>query len=162
MYINDIVKACLTPLHDRKSETTIDKSTVLIYVIMALLCAVMSIMNMIKGFSVMAVTTIILSASCVLLCFIRKKRIAVIIGDAIIVVLFTYYALSGGNYGFAILWILVAPIFCMGFFSLQAGLITGIYFFYITYYYVFYTVKSVFPRVLYRNIYCTVSVSLFG
>ena len=125
------IKYILTPYVDSDGNETARRSAIVLYAIMALVSAVISAMNIKHNYMTMAYTTIALSIGFTLdsiLCAKKKPRAAAIICGLQATGIFTYYAIVGGNYGFAILWILIMPLASMGFLGLQVGLIISIYF----------------------------------
>lgn len=126
-----LIKYILTPYVDPDGNETVRRSAVVLYAIMALVSAIISGMNIKHNYMVMAYTTVALSLGFVVdavLCAKKKPRLATIICGLQATGIFTYYAIVGGNYGFAILWILIMPLASMGFLGLQVGLIISIYF----------------------------------
>ncbi len=126
-----IFKYILIPYVDPVGNETARRSAVVLYTIMALVSGVISVMNIRLGYTVMACTTIALAVGFVVdsvLCVKGKSRGAAILCGIQATAIFTYYAIIGGNYGFAILWILLIPLATMGFLGLQVGLIISIYF----------------------------------
>ena len=57
-----------------------------------------------------------------------KRALPLIVCMLGVMVVFTYYILSGGNHSFSILWTLLAPMFIMSTVGVKAGTVVGAYF----------------------------------
>ena len=89
-------------------------------------------MNVIQGSYFMAVTTAIFCASGIfafICCRYFKKRTAAIYAVLFAcILLMTYYAISGENEGFAILWTMIVPTAVMFLVSVKHGIILSLYY----------------------------------
>ena len=89
-------------------------------------------MNVIQGSYFMAVTTAIFCASGIfafICCRYFKKRTAAIYAVLFAcILLMTYYAISGENEGFAILWTMIVPSAVMFLASVKHGIILSLYY----------------------------------
>lgn len=99
---------------------------------LAIISSVMTIMNIRREFYVMAIATAVLSVVlllCSYLSGIRKREIlpSAIAGICILFI-FSYFAVSGQNEGFAILWILLIPLFSTSILDMRIGISLSIYF----------------------------------
>ena len=92
----------------------------------------MTIMNIKREFYLMAAITASLAALlllCAYLSGIRKKELlSSVIAAAAILFIFSYFAVSGQNEGFAILWILLVPLFSTSIFEMRIGIGLSFYF----------------------------------
>ena len=99
---------------------------------LALAALVLSAVNIYKKFWLMALTTLLIALVmflCSLLARDVKNRKAVsIICTLCFIFVFTYYAVSGQNDGFAILWTLLVPPIGSLLVGLRAGFLMGLYF----------------------------------
>lgn len=92
----------------------------------------MSIINVYKHSNMLLST--VFGAICFLVAAIatwssRKKRVGTVIMAITIAVIFSWYAIVGGNDGFAILWILLVPSVALLAFGFHEGILLSIYFF---------------------------------
>ena len=105
---------------------------VTVALLLALMAVVLTIMNIVKGYWVMACTTAILTLGyivCAVICKkYRKRSLAMIIAAIPTAFIFTLYALGGKNEGFAILWILLIPPVTMSVMGLRIGTVLSSYF----------------------------------
>ncbi len=107
-----------------------------IYAISALLLAAtssfMTVMNLRREFYVMGAITGILTVVlllCAYLSGVRKMEVLPSVIAAIcILFMFSYFAVSGQNEGFAILWILLVPLFATGILDMRIGIGLSVYF----------------------------------
>ncbi len=101
-------------------------------IIMCVASLVLTILNIVKESWFMMWTTIVLTvgfAIGALLCKLWKKRdAAAILMGALVTVVFSVYAITGENDGFAILWILIVPPIGMSILNFKVGTVIGIYF----------------------------------
>ena len=111
----------------------ISSSNTELYVSMffALISAVLTGLNIIKNFNVMAIATSILIVGFILaglMAHLKKKLASRIIMAVLCGIIFSFFAVSGGNDGFAILWILLVPIVSSLLIGLRMGFILNVYF----------------------------------
>ncbi len=101
-------------------------------VIVCISAGIMLIMNIIKHSTLMTITSVILVAGFaftgVLAGVFRKSRISSVIMALILTGVFTVFPLSGGNEGFAVLWLLLIPLFSISLFGLKIGIGMNVYF----------------------------------
>lgn len=119
-----------------ETEKTMESTKKLLFLVLIILivCStVMSVMNALNESFLMLGTTAALAVicfACVLICLIRyNRRLVELILSVTIILLFSFYAIIGGNSGFAIDWILLVPVAYMILFGLLPGLLVGGYFF---------------------------------
>ena len=98
-----------------------------------LVSAILTIMNIIQGRGFVTVTTAVLCLGGIAIAlsavFLRDTRVASGIMFVACAFSFTYYALTGVNEGFAVLWTLVVPVAFCYFVSVRVGLALSYYFF---------------------------------
>lgn len=118
-----------------ETEKTIKSTKKLVFVVsfILMICSsVMSVMNIFDKSWLMLASTVLLTIAflaCFLICFIHyNRKIVEFILCITIISLFSFYAVIGGNRGFAIDWILLVPIAYMTLFGLLDGLLVGGYF----------------------------------
>lgn len=127
-----IIEFLIQNVETEKTIKSTKKLVSLVSLILALCSVVMSVMNYLEKSWIMLTTTVFLTSAftlCFLICLIRynRKLVEFILGVTI-VGLFSFYAIIGGNGGFAIDWILLVPIAYMTLFGLLDGLVVGGYF----------------------------------
>ena len=93
---------------------------------------ILTILNIINKYYFMAVTTGLLAVT-FLICFIlcgntKNRKIVVVIMSIAIIATFSYYAISGQNQGFAILWILLVPMVGTLVLGPKGGTIVSLYY----------------------------------
>lgn len=129
--VKKLIKYILTPYVDPDSEEYIRRACFVLYIVLALVSVAFSGKNISHGYMTMAYTTIALAVVFVVdavLAIQNKIRAASIVCGIQVTIIFSYYAIIGGNYGFAILWITLMPIATMGLLGIQIGLVISIYF----------------------------------
>ncbi len=115
----------------------------------------LTIMNIIKGYSQMAVATSVLVVGFGVAYFLALKRRSVgsrALMAILCAALFTYFAISGGNEGFAILWILLVPVVGFMLLGLKLGFFLSIYFLLLIVA-LFYTPMSVYVEDYYTDVF---------
>ena len=89
-------------------------------------------LNFIRGYILMGISTIAIIVAfliCLVLNFFKvNMRIITLIISLILSFIFTLYALTGSNEGFAILWIMLLPALVMGFLDMFWGFLISSYF----------------------------------
>lgn len=130
--MNRIVKFLVLNVETEKTIKSTKKLVLGVSLLLMIFSLVMSIMNILDKSWIMLGSTIWLALaflSCFLICVIHynQKIVEFILGFAIII-LFSFYAVFGGNGGFAIDWILIVPIAYVTLFGLLNGLLVGGYF----------------------------------
>ena len=112
-----------------KSDISLKVST---SVILSIASLTLTILNFTNQNWFMLGTTAVLTVGfifCAILCGIFKKRVATILLMSILIgTIFTIYALTGENEGFAILWSLLVPSIAMSLIGLLPGTVIGAYF----------------------------------
>lgn len=92
----------------------------------------MTVMNIRREFFVMAVITGVLAIVfllCAYLSGVRKMAVfPSVIAAICILLMFSYFAVSGQNEGFAILWVLLVPLFATSILEMRIGIGLSIYF----------------------------------
>ena len=100
--------------------------------IVAFICGIMTIMNAIQRKGFVTITTLVICVAGVIVFIsarVLKNRVFAILTFLVIfVVIFTYYAISGVNDGFAILWSLLVPLAFCYFANVKYGVILSIYY----------------------------------
>lgn len=101
-------------------------------IILAFVSGTLTLLNINKHFSFMTITTIILTVgmlvSAVLCAKFKRTDIASVLVAILGIVIFTDYAASGANEGFAILWITIVPLICMLWMGVRLGFLVSLYF----------------------------------
>ena len=104
----------------------------IISLILMVSAAVLTVLNTVNKYTDMMYSTIALFAAFaiafVLLKFFKVRKFTQILMGLTIMGIFSYYAISGQNHGFAILWIALVPAVSMLLLSFRLGLIISIYF----------------------------------
>ena len=100
--------------------------------IVCLTAGIMLVMNIMRHSTLMTMTSVILVAgfACtgILAGVFNKTRISTIIMAALLTGVFTVFPISGGNEGFAVLWLLLIPLFSISLFGMRIGIGMNIYF----------------------------------
>ena len=100
--------------------------------IVAFVCGVMTIMNIVQHKGFVTVTTTVICVAGVIVFIsarvLKNRMFAIITFLVIFVVIFTYYAISGVNDGFAILWSLLVPLAFCYFANVKYGVILSVYY----------------------------------
>lgn len=101
-------------------------------VIVCISAGIMLIMNIIRHSTLMTITSLILvggfALTGVLAGVFRKVKFSTVLMAMILTGVFTVFPLSGGNEGFAVLWILLIPLFSISLFGLGIGFGMNLYF----------------------------------
>ena len=101
-------------------------------VIVSLSAGIMLIMNIIRHATLMTITSIILVAGFaftgILAGVFRKGKVSSVIMAFILAGVFTVFPISGGNEGFAVLWLLLIPLFSISLFGMKIGIGMNVYF----------------------------------
>ncbi len=101
-------------------------------VIVCLSAGIMLIMNIIRHSTLMTITSIILvggfAVTGVLAGVFRKSKASSVIMAIILTGVFTVFPISGGNEGFAVLWLLLIPLFSISLFGMKIGIGMNVYF----------------------------------
>ncbi len=130
------------------------KKNVAVSVIVCLSAGIMLIMNIIRHSTLMTITSLILvggfAVTGITAGVFRKGRISSVIMAIILTGVFTVFPISGGNEGFAVLWLLLIPLFSISLFGLEIGIGMNIYFTALVLV-LFYTPMRVYIRDLYTD-----------
>lgn len=100
----------------------------LFFAIISAFLTVFNIINDQVGMSISSAVLIVGFVLAFLSAFYKKKTMSRIVISIICVVVFSYFALSGGNDGFSILWILLVPIISSHLLGLKFGFMISLYF----------------------------------
>lgn len=123
-------------------------------VIVCISAGIMLIMNIIKHSALMTVTSVILVAGFaftgILAGVFKNAKISSVIMALILTGVFTVFPISGGNEGFAVLWLLLIPLFSISLFGMRIGIGMNVYFTLLVLV-LFYTPLSTYIRDLYTN-----------
>ena len=116
---------------NEQKEVRDRKGIIIVSLAMAFACTIMSIVNIYNHSDMLFSTA--LGAVCFLLSAVstwwsKQKRAGIIILGVSISAIFSWYAVVGGNEGFAILWILLVPGISMLGFGFHEGIIISLYF----------------------------------
>ncbi len=100
-----------------------------------LLCAaslILTVMNIVKQYWFMTGMTLLLSfgfgAAAVLCGILHERKASVTIMAILVALIFSVFAVTGENEGFAILWIIIVPSIAMSVLGLKVGTAVSIYF----------------------------------
>lgn len=92
----------------------------------------MLIMNILRHSTLMTITSLILvfgfAVTGVMAGVFRKSKASSVIMAIILTGIFTVFPISGGNEGFAVLWLLLIPLFSISLFGMKIGNGMNIYF----------------------------------
>jgi len=131
--IRKVLRVVFGPKNETE-ESKQDNIRVKIFVSLALLLVSLTLttINIITGKTIMMWTTIGLTAvfltCCLVLYFFKATKISEVLTALAICVIFSYYAISAQNDGFAILWIVIVPAVASLFMSYKVFLAVAIYF----------------------------------
>ena len=108
------------------------RKNVAMSVIVCISAGIMLIMNIIRHSTLMTITSVILvggfAITGVIAGVFKKSKISSIIMALILTGVFTVFPISGGNEGFAVLWILLIPLFSISLFGVEIGMGMNVYF----------------------------------
>lgn len=101
-------------------------------VIVCVSAGIMLIMNVIRHSTLMTITSAILvcgfALTGVLAGVFKKIKASTVIMAVLLTGVFTVFPISGGNEGFAVLWVLLIPLFSISLFGLKIGVAMNAYF----------------------------------
>ncbi|MBP9995674.1 MAG: HD domain-containing protein [Lachnospiraceae bacterium] len=129
--IKEMIRILRTPYLAPKGQSGSAVMEACLYGVLSIVSWIMTFMNIQHGYYLMAGSTTILIIGflvATVLGFWGNERAASIIASCMIVFIFSIYAITGSNDGFAILWIMLIPVFCMGSTGLQFGFFASLYF----------------------------------
>ncbi len=150
--IKDIFKVLTLRIgEDNKRQCS---KNVAMSVIVCLSAGIMLIMNIIRKSTLMTVTSLILvggfAVTGILAGVFKKSKVSSVIMAIILTGVFTVFPISGGNEGFAVLWLLLIPLFSISLFGMKIGIGMNVYFT-ILVVVLFYTPLSTFINDLYTD-----------
>ncbi len=99
--------------------------------VISFVCIITTSLNFYHGYVAMGISTAILMVGFAVTAFLLWKHIydlAIIIVALLLAFIFTWYAVTGGNFGFAIIWILLVPLIAMTTLGLKIGTLLSLYF----------------------------------
>ncbi len=101
-------------------------------IIVCLSAGVMLIMNLMRHAVLMTITSLVLvggfAATGIMAGVLKKVKASSLLMALILTGVFTIFPISGGNEGFAVLWVLLIPLFSISLFGLKIGLGMNAYF----------------------------------
>lgn len=129
--VQRVMRYMKKPGDDVREKAVMNKAAFYIYIVMAVVCLILSVLNLQHHYTVMAYTTIVFVIGMAVAAFLQKKgkrMAASILGAVLAVLMFSYYGIIGGNSGFAILWIMLMPIIVTEIMGMWIGLAVSLYF----------------------------------
>ena len=128
--INDVIKI-LTMKINENNKRQLSKN-IAMSVIVCISAGIMLIMNIIRHAALMTITSVILvggfAVTGILAGVFKKAKASSVIMALILTGVFTVFPISGGNEGFAVLWLLLIPLFSISLFGLKIGIGMNVYF----------------------------------
>ena len=128
--IRDIIRVLSMNIGDNK-DVQIGKN-VAMSIIVCMSAGIMLIMNIIRHSTLMMIASLVLVVGFIITGIIagifKNSKISSFIMILILTSVFTLFLVSGGNEGFAVLWILLIPLFSISLFGLKAGICMNVYF----------------------------------
>lgn len=129
--VNNNINAKYIKEEEKRKELRETKGIMIVGFVMALACMVMSLVNFYKQ-SNMLFSTLLGMVSFLFAGLYtwrtKRKNLSIIVMGLAVSIIFSWYAIVGGNEGFAILWILLVPSVSMLAFGFQEGFILSLYF----------------------------------
>ncbi len=114
---------------DKKKQCS---KNVAMSVIVCISAGIMLIMNIIRHSILMTITSVILvggfAVTGVMAGVFKNSKLSTVIMAFILTGVFTVFPISGGNEGFAVLWLLLIPLFSISLFGLKIGMSMNAYF----------------------------------
>ena len=128
-----MIKKIFNTIFNKKEENPESRKYILKYgsIFLAIVSAIMTFFNIRMKYTAMTVATTVLVIGFIIafICVIKNRsQIAEWIIFFLCGALFTLFALTGENNGFAILWILLVPVLGMQFIGLRKGFYLSVYF----------------------------------
>lgn len=150
--INSIFKILTTSIHeDNKRQCSKNVAMSLIVCISA---GIMLIMNILRHSTLMTITSVILVAGFavtgIMTGVFKESKISSVIMALVLTGVFTVFPISGGNEGFAVLWLLLIPLFSISLFGMKIGIGMNSYFT-VLILVLFYTPLNVYIKDLYTD-----------
>lgn len=130
-FVSKIIRTINTPAEDSTSKRHLAITYIAVFSVLGTVSFILTIMNFIHSYTLMGYSTAILALGFSLAAFltiINKTDAATKLVALLLAFIFTIYALTGGNYGFAITWIILIPLLTMGIFGIKIGFFTSLYF----------------------------------
>ena len=128
-YILDLIVSEIE-LEDNEEQDIRTKT--IVTVVMSAVSLILTIFNIVKGYTVMTIATSVLAfgfaAAAVIVGKFRNRNAGMLIVAVLVIVVFTFFAISGRNDGFAILWILLVPMVASNILNMRMGLVISLYF----------------------------------
>ncbi len=130
--IKNVFKIIFTPNTDFEyiQQTKKILTKALIFLDIAVL--LVTILNFVKGYIVTGILTsfiIFMMSLCILLNFLKVElRIITLLLTILFAFVLTFFAVTGANEGFAILWIMIIPSMFMGFLDMGWGFLLSLFF----------------------------------
>ena len=129
--IRNIMNVLSMKIYGDQNKRQCSKS-IAMSVIVCLSAGIMLIMNIIRHSTLMTITSIILvsgfAITGVLAGVFKKGMISSVLMAIILTGVFTVFPISGGNEGFAVLWLLLIPLFSISLFGVKIGIAMNTYF----------------------------------
>jgi diguanylate cyclase (GGDEF)-like protein len=115
---------------ENEEQTTIFRSYIALIIALGFL--ILSIINIIQKSYLMlyftAASSLVIQIASYLSASLKKSKIVDIVTVTVCVIDFSFFAIVGGNNGFAILWIILVPFVSMIMLNMRTGFIVSIYF----------------------------------
>ena len=128
--MNHIIKVLTVNIHEDNKRQCSKNAAMSVIVCMS--AGIMLIMNILRHSTLMTITSIILVAGFavtgVMAGVFKESKVSSVIMAIILTGVFTVFPISGGNEGFAVLWVLLIPLFSINLFGLKIGIGMNIYF----------------------------------
>lgn len=125
-----IIKILSMNIHEDKKKQC--SKNVAMSVIVCLSAGIMLIMNIIRHSVLMTITSLVLvggfAVTGIMAGIFKESKISSMLMAVILTGVFTVFPISGGNEGFAVLWLLLIPLFSISLFGLKIGIGMNIYF----------------------------------
>jgi diguanylate cyclase (GGDEF)-like protein len=129
-YLNDVIKILTSKIHEDTRRQC--RKNVAMSVIVCVAAGIMLIMNIIRHSTLMTITSIILvtgfALTGIMAGVFKESKISSVIMALILTGVFTIFPISGGNEGFAVLWVLLIPLFSISLFGMKIGISMNTYF----------------------------------
>lgn len=126
-----VIETINTPAEDATIKKLLPIMYTAVFSVLAMVSAILTILNFLHAYIMMGISTSVLFVGfviAVILVLCKKRTASVWLVTGLLCFIFTMYAVTGGNYGFAITWILLIPLLTMGVFGIKIGFFTSLYF----------------------------------
>lgn len=108
------------------------RSRCIVSVVLCVAAALMLVMNIKNHATMMSFASIVLVVGVAISAFVagvlRKETLSAIIIAGLVALVLSAFALTGGNEGFAVLWVLLVPLFAINILGVVSGLCLSVYF----------------------------------